>query len=379
MVLADMLFAEGLRVVHGLGYDWTARKIWPLLREASAHTGQQLLTRTEHPAPGNSDSESSSAGGYGGWSLNLPFLRALLSANMRFVLLGDEREWRELIGASEAAEVAFAVYKRKFAPFFVADYEWTDRNGACVRVCAAAPTLFVRTPPCRRCAAADMGKQAGLAAWWATVARLRDSLGLSCLDIQSVDEYAAELGHPAAATAASAAASTESPPADWTPQELVSAVFSHSWSTLLLPQLSAPHPVPELPRPARLFRAFARHSLGQYAVFSHIPAVHQPLQASIVHALEGQLATLARAGGADLSDVRRGRAVYGAFIDQLVRELRVTADDAAVFRQIFPLFEPRYVTYDANPDLYDSLAAVASRVLGGPSAAEGSGLAQPVA
>ena len=169
--------------------------------------------------------------------------------------------------------------------------------------------------------------------------------------------------------------------ADWTPQELVSAVFAHSWSTLLLPQLSAPHPAPELPRPARLFRAFARHSLGQYAVFSHIPALHQPLQASIVRALEGQLAALARAGGADLSDVRRGRAVYGAFVDQLVRELRVTADDAAVFRQIFPLFEPRYVTYDANPDLYDSLAAVASRVLGGPGPAAGEGglAQQPVA
>ena len=145
MVLADMLFAEGLRVVHGLGYDWTARKIWPLLREASAHMGQQLLTRADHPAPSSSDSEGSD-GSYGGWALNLPFLRALLSANMLFVLLGDEKEWRELIGASEAAEAAFAVYKRKFAPFFVADYEWTDRNGACVRTPLPPHPLYAPLP-----------------------------------------------------------------------------------------------------------------------------------------------------------------------------------------------------------------------------------------
>lgn len=206
-----------------------------------------------------------------------------------------------------------------------------------------------------------MSDQAGLSAWWVNVARLRDSLGLQGLDIQSVDEYAAEVRHPA--LPAAGAAPGAAPLADWTPRQLVDAVFAHSWEALLLPQLSAAPLKAELPRPVRLFRAFARHSLGQFAVFSHTPSVHESLQASIIHALEGQLATLASAG-ADLSDIRRGRAIYGAFIDQLVRELRVTPDDAAVFRQIFPLFEPRYVTYDANPDLYDSLAGVASRVLG---------------
>ena len=124
MVLADMLFAEGLRVVHGIEYDWTARKIWPLLREAKAHTGQELIVRVV---------DGEGGGGSAEWALNVQLLRSLLYANMRYVLLGDESEWRALIGDTTTAAAAFAVYKRKFAPFFVADFEWTDRNGELLR------------------------------------------------------------------------------------------------------------------------------------------------------------------------------------------------------------------------------------------------------
>ncbi len=106
----------------------------------------------------------------------MPFLKAMLKANADFCLKGDERRWKDLIGlgaeaeaeaASEqgvaagkgtaetvnagdcdsldregkrqrvssgavkgsvaAAEASWDAFKRHYAPFFVADYEWTSK------------------------------------------------------------------------------------------------------------------------------------------------------------------------------------------------------------------------------------------------------------
>ncbi len=38
-------------------------------------------------------------------------------------------------------------------------------------------------------------------------------------------------------------------------------------------------------------------------------------------------------------------------------------DDAATYKEVFPLFEPFYVFYDAAPESYESLAQVAARCL----------------
>jgi len=104
-----MLYVEGLRTIHSTAYDWGARKIHPLLQAAEAQHGTRLLTRD--------------AGDARGWRLNGGLLRSLLEANVAFCLKGDEAPWHAAIGSGPAAAAAWAAFKRKYAPFFVADYE----------------------------------------------------------------------------------------------------------------------------------------------------------------------------------------------------------------------------------------------------------------
>lgn len=106
MIMADQLYVEGLRLIHGVDYDWKLRKIHPLLVHAEEHTGEKLLVRAaEAPAPTPGSSE--------GWAVNAPFLHRLIAANVAFCLRGDESRWRDLMGTATRpdAEAAFTAYK----------------------------------------------------------------------------------------------------------------------------------------------------------------------------------------------------------------------------------------------------------------------------
>lgn len=111
-------YVEGLRTIHKVEYDWTARKIHPLLVAAEAHTGQKLLT----PRAADAGAAAGSRAVASDWVLNDAFLKAMLRANVDFCIKGDESGWRALIGTTDTAAAVFSTYQRKYAPFFVADY-----------------------------------------------------------------------------------------------------------------------------------------------------------------------------------------------------------------------------------------------------------------
>lgn len=82
------------------------------------------------------------------------------------------------------------------------------------------------------------------------------------------------------------------------------------------------------------------------ALFAKHPGCH--LTAPVRSALH---AAHARAGASQSitdEEVRSVRGVYGEFVDELVRQLRITPDDGVVFKDTLPLFEPFYVSYDAR-------------------------------
>jgi hypothetical protein len=82
------------------------------------------------------------------------------------------------------------------------------------------------------------------------------------------------------------------------------------------------------------------------------------------------------------------RAVFASWVEGLREDLVITPDDAAVFRevrgrsvvarapaarqppppparvQVAPLFEPHFVTYDADPQAYEALPRVYARIMG---------------
>jgi hypothetical protein len=305
MVLADMLYADGLRR-QGVPYDWGARRIWPLLRAAELHTGQTLL---------------------GAAGVDVRFLRALLAANVAFALRGDAAPWRALVGA--AGEAAFAAFEAKYAPFFVADFAWTAANVAHM-----------------------VAKAASFRAWWAAAEPLRSLCHAVQATTPTVDEWLGTVGD--------AAACGEEP------RDLVAAAFDALWHRVLEPTLRlapAPGGASSLPRAARLFRAFLRYSMGQHAAF--VEHARSKLAAPVAAALAS---ALARANGALTVDEVAGlRDVYAAFIDGLAHtELAISPDDAAVFVQTYPLFQPVFVAYSppGTATAADVAAAFAAAIRG---------------
>lgn len=97
LVLADMLFVDNLRKV-GLEYDWSKRKIYPLLEALNLDPGSTTDLRT------------------------------LLHANMRYALFGDDSEFRAHLNPTPGALGALDDYKAKYSRFFAEDWRWTAAN-----------------------------------------------------------------------------------------------------------------------------------------------------------------------------------------------------------------------------------------------------------
>jgi hypothetical protein len=312
MVLADMLFVEGLRKIHGVAYSWADRKIYPLLAATMAHTGEQLLVRVEGTesaagetagvaaaAPSGGSGEAAAAAPAADtaaesadeWQLNVPLLKRLLHANAAFCLRGDEALWRGLMGCdtNPDAAAAFQTYKTKFAPFFVADYVWTAKNYEGM----AAEAVAFRE-------------------WWAASGHLAKTVSLHTLD-----SYAERVLGPAAMGAGN--------------DGFVESLFEAAWGDALAPQLARKLSDATLaPQPTRFYRAFTRYLLGQAAIFAKHPGCH--LTAPVRDALHAAHATLAASQTITDGDVTRLRGVYNVYVSELVHQLRITADDAAVFK-----------------------------------------------
>jgi hypothetical protein len=335
MVLADVLFVEGLRVVGGLTYDWRARAIWPLFEAARDGTHQRLL-RGELCCVDGVDAVR--------YTLNLPLLVRMLHANVRYVLLGDEAPWRALVGSSPRGAAAWEAFKRKYAPYFVADWDWTVSNAAFMQAHGA-----------------DLGRD-----WWPAVQGAQARV-LGCAALMDTDAMRDLLG----------AGEGE------TPSDFVEALWT--WTRdALLPLLTEPTPaepaddaaalelpaafaaaarLPLQPRPQRLLRAATRYLTCQLAlVTKYAPQVPGPAAAVLRAVLDG-LDAAADRGGMDDDGLDALRGVHEQFLELLRARSYITAADVHTYRASFPFFEPTFVTYDAAPERYDQLAAVAAAAL----------------
>jgi hypothetical protein len=55
-------------------------------------------------------------------------------------------------------------------------------------------------------------------------------------------------------------------------------------------------------------------------------------------------------------DIERMMSLYGKHVDTLVQKNFITLDDAQVYKQVFPIFEPMFVFYDEqNAEYYGRL------------------------
>lgn len=251
--------------------------------------------------------------------------RAMARANMRFALLGDDSLLRDL----GAAPDALAAYRDKYERFFVEDYVWTDRNHAAMTGAGTITQSWL-----------DGHVEALAAAGIQTLAEFAD-LVADRLDVDP-DGLA---GVPV--------------------DELAEATFAQAWESFLAPALRHA-PGLDAVDPARArSNAFTRWLLGQsvmYDRYRHVPAV-----AGMGELIRERLAK--RRPFAE-PEIARLRGFHDRAVDALSSAGAISAEEARVFREVVPVFDPHFVFYDAKEDTRPSIAETVERLLPetGPSA-----------
>lgn len=228
---------------------------------------------------------------------DLSQLRRVLWANARFCLAGDPSAYVAL-GADPAALAAF---RDKYEQFFVADYRWTHQNFA------------------------SMGERLGgrAPAWLALIAPLRARLPVATDTVGELTAALVEEGVD---------------PGDL--DALIEAVFAR-YLARLEALWGAPPPDDVLAR--RLTHGFTRWLCGQLAlcvVFDLVPE-------SAYYAARLRDA-VAASPTLDLAHAQRLRGFFDQYVDLLHERRLISADDRAVFREVYPAFAPYFVEYDVE-------------------------------
>lgn len=243
-------------------------------------------------------------------SLSLPAgdkkaqLKALLKANVAFSNLGDESLYRVML-KPDAGE-AFAGYTGTYKHFFVPDLLWSADNYD------------------------DMVARAQqFSAWKSLVGNeLFARAGLPLLDDLVTQLDGADLS------------SYES---------CVFPVFEYLFERVLAPQLEAVQPLSDEQAQSNAFR---RYMIGQtflYAAYRRVKGMTARGEAMVTE--------LSRTTPFGQDDIARIREIYRQDLKFLSDAGIITTDDGVLYGQIFPLFSPRFLSYDFDRTAYDSVPA----------------------
>ncbi|CAJ1393545.1 unnamed protein product [Effrenium voratum] len=307
LVFADMVFVEALNR-SGVSYDWGKRKIWPLFR-----------------ATGLDPFEPKEAQHF------LRVFRRLMEANVAYCLLGDDSKYRQLLaeGGEEGEPAVLRDFKDKYMPFFVEDFQWTAKNYACMSA-----------------------KPGEMARWWQLASPIRKAIGQEvcgpgATGLLTIQEFAQRIQ-------ASEAGGTE----------LVWAALEEIWATRLAPVFLEPQELNPDPRQL-LFASFGRYMMGQcvlLARFNFVPE-SQSCHQEILQALQDAKGCL------EEQQMLKLRRRFEAHVDLLLLRQLISQDDAVTFKEVCPLFDPCFASYDEPLSQYQQLQLVSSEILGAPAPA----------
>ena len=293
MALADMLLIDAL-AKSGVTYDFDKRRIYPLFRDLNIDLSDSR-TRADN-------------------------LKRVIHANYRYCLLGDDSTYVAMLGRGKDTP-SLIEFKKKFSPFFVEDFRWTEHN---------YDNMVMRAEE--------------MAQWWSDVEALRQLEYAE--QIESIDSFLAQIeaSHPDALTGTCA--------------EFVDAVFDVVYETKVRPVLNSQAPA-LLEPPQRLFKAFTKWITAQLAITSkfHFLAESEQVRMKIV----SRMAALPN-GAMACDEVTEIRSIFEEYLHCLAEKNLISMDDEQTYAELYPLFDPFYVNYDKDAAHYEDLSTISNRV-----------------
>eukprot|EP00742_Colponemidia_sp_Colp-10_P013576 GILJ01015344.1.p1 GENE.GILJ01015344.1~~GILJ01015344.1.p1 ORF type:complete len:1210 (+),score=145.61 GILJ01015344.1:690-4319(+) len=247
-------------------------------------------------------------------------LKTVMRANFDYCLKGDDSGYRQLLvaaGRDPDTSESLARFKAKYKPFFVEDFRWTERN-------------FDNM----------VDKSEELALWWNKIRPLR---GLGGIDIQSISDFC-----------------NKTSPKTEDLDSFLANIFEYVFEERVRPAMTRL----ESPPPSRadlLFRGFTRWMAGQLAIMSRFVHVYPELedvQDKLIHRLVHHSRDRERFSIVDIDEMR---AVYEQCLQTMVNRTLISKDDMQTFKEVYPLFDPFYMTYDHDASHYEDLDVVSRR------------------
>jgi adenylate kinase len=357
IMMADGLFVESLSRSQVADYDFTTRKIYPLFRSLWGESsvlpdeGQNLFPIFgENGLPLHRNKEKFIAR-----------LKAILKASVDFTVKGDDRSFKALLRKHNttddtliSAYETLSEYKRKYKPFFVSDFNWTVHN---------YENMSNRSNEMRR--------------WWELTSPVREMLDLP---LETIDEFIQQLSeenrtmetrmsHQADFISGETHIIDPIDGEEYLPTAhplaaLIDNVFEIIFTRNIEPifqQMDAPEPLPLAHKDVRLKRGFYRYLIGQMGLFARfwtIPETRTHLN-ELIHLIQRDHST----GTSIETSIVTTRLFYESFLELLLKKNLLSKDDCHNFKDIYPLFEPFYVTYDDHIDAYPHLQHLSHALL----------------
>lgn len=315
LVLADYVFVDTM-VKSGVEYDFAKRRIHPLF--ASIVEASEL-------------------------DISIPEdMKRLLECSVRFAVLGDDNLMREMGADPEALDA----FKEKYERFFVEDYRWTDRNFANMQ--KEAPLFESWTDKVY-----DLLYYANVS----TLGSFRSSCVGNGLENGLLSECRTyQKAHEKIATMA--------------PEDLCTLVFESCWDQFFKPAMERNVTMSNglMNRNAARSNGFLRYMAGQsimYERYEHVAGMSglggsllREIGSMVAHPNEGEVPF-------SLKDIQRLRSFHEMLVDHLHRSHAISAEEARLFREVVPVFEPFFVFYDSKAEHQPTLKETVANILGG--------------
>lgn len=293
MALADMLLIDALSK-SDVEYDFNKRRIYPLFCDLNID-----LT----------DSNTRIAN-----------LKRVIQANYKYCLCGDDSAYVQILPQGENTS-SLTEFKKKFGPFFVEDYRWTEHN---------YENMVTRSEE--------------MARWWSDVEPLRTLEHAE--QIESIDVFLTqiEVTHPDAFSGQTG--------------DFIDAVFDLVFERKVRPVLDL-HPPPLLDSSERLFKGFTKWITAQLAITSKFHFL--PESGQVRKDIISYMQNLSD-GSMTITDVTIVRSMFENYLHYLAEKNLLSHDDEVTFAELYPLFDPFYVNYDKGAAHYEDLTTISNRI-----------------
>ncbi|CAF1249383.1 unnamed protein product [Rotaria magnacalcarata] len=293
MALADMLLVDAL-VKSGVEYDFDKRRIYPLFRDLHL-TFDDSKTRIDN-------------------------LKRVIHANYKYCLMGDDSFYVEMLSAGRDTP-SLIEFKKKFCPFFVEDFRWTEHN---------YENMVNRCEEISR--------------WWSDIEPIRKFVDSE--RIETIDDFLADMQqkNPEAITGSSI--------------EFIDTIFEIIFDRKIRPILDLESP-PLLEPSKRLFKAFIKWISAQLAITSkfHFLSESEEVRNKIIAHICTFTDRLM-----SLDDVAKIRLVFENYLHCLAEKNLISHDDEHTYAELYPLFDPFYVNYDKDITHYEDLSSISERI-----------------